>query len=81
MLSENQDVKDACANDQTQNLISVLLLVQHRNSVWNVDCGDWMAGIAAESPLAIVDRVTPLVSIYISVTKSIPVPAKEAATE
>ena len=39
-----------------------------------------MAGIAAESPLAIVDRVTPLVSIYISVTKSIPAAgAKEAA--
>ena len=38
-----------------------------------------MAGIAAESPLAIVDRVTPLVDIYISVTKSIPVGAKEAA--
>ena len=40
-----------------------------------------MAGIAAESLLSIVDRVTPHVSIYISVTKSIPVPAKEAARE
>ena len=61
--------------------MSVLLLVQHRNSLWNVDCGDCMAGIAAESLLSIVDRVTPHVSIYISVTKSIPVPAKEAARE